>query len=386
MQQSATQVAAPRHGDLRKQLTSVLAGIAAQGLKVEDVVAEEMLDHLPGLTELAATRNYIVELEGREQVLQTQNDELLAKLKAKETELLDQPGNIQALEMELQQAQRHIEIYKTISEDASNRADRLQKKLDNVQSKQRNFDLNSAKVGALQTQLHEQLSDYQKLVSKHNEASEAAGKQREHFQHAFNTQREHLQGIINQKTDELSDALLENTRIEAESQALSDAYTSIIEAQEIDHADVLTSINDKAVQLRQAELTYKSIQAEIEPLKEFSIHAADILEVYQKFAHALLNPTSESTHIRLGEEFDTLMDHMQDDIQLYIKAVKEPVSGRAPHAVIREYTDKICKHNRYLWDALYSIHTDIIAYTSKCRPRNPPASFASRFKKVFSKG
>ncbi|KAH9870213.1 hypothetical protein J1614_007136 [Plenodomus biglobosus] len=390
MQQSTPQKTLLSRGDLRKQLSSLLALIKAQGLKFEDVVAEEMLDHLPGLTELAEARTYIVELEGREQISQAGISDLLTKLKAKEMELLDQPSNFKSLEIELQQAQRHIQVYKGISDDATKRADRLQKKLDDFQSKQAISDSISSKVEILQAHLHEQVSDYQKLLQKHNQAAEIAEKQREQYQHAFNAQRECLQGIINEKTEALSDATAENARVEAEAQALSDAYTAVINTLEIDHANVSAAVNEKALQLRKKDVIYRSIQTEIEPLKEFSVHASEILEVYRAFAHSLFNPIS-STPVRLGQDFTTLLNHMADDLDLYEKAAKDPVSGKAPHALIREYLDTIATKDGLLWDALSDIQADVLNYIARLRPQDPaavqsPGNFMAQLKKRFSMG
>ncbi|CCT61162.1 hypothetical protein IAQ61_005019 [Plenodomus lingam] len=356
-------------GALRKQLSSVLAGIKAQGLKIEDVVAEEMLDHLPGLAELKEGRTYIADLETREQTLLAQNDDLLNKLKAKEVEIQDQPGNIKSLEIELQQAQRHIEIYKGISEDADKRADRLQKKLDSVQSKETISDSLSAKVETLQTQLHTQLSSYQLLLQKHNQATEAADQQRTQYQHAFNTQHTRLQAIITAKTEALSTAHAETARIEAETQAISDAYTSLIDTLEIDHANVSAAVNQKALELRKSQITVASLNAQLEPLVHFATHTAHIIKIYQTFAHALFNPTPASTPVRLGRDFTALLDRMADALDLYEELAEQPVEAKAPHALIREAMDTLAVQNGLVWDMLGGIYGDVEQYIAKCRPK-----------------
>ncbi|KAF2845248.1 hypothetical protein T440DRAFT_522839 [Plenodomus tracheiphilus IPT5] len=371
MQNSNNQVLALTRGDLRKQLSAVLAGIKTQGLKVQDVMAEEMQDHLPGLAELAQARTYISELEGREQILQTQNDDLLTKLKFKEAEIANQPADFKSLEIELQQAQRHTQMYKGLADDTIRRADRLQHRLDAFVSKEAIANSVSTKVETLQARLDEQLLDYQKLLHNHNAAAEVAENQREQYQHAFNAQRERLQSIINEKTEQLSVATAEITRIEAESQGLQDAYTSLIDTLEVDHANVSAAVNEKALQLRKTDITYKSIQAEIEPLKEFSVHATETLQVYRTFAHALLNPATSTGPVNLSHDFNTLMDHMADDLKLYEEATKELVSGRAPHALIREYLDTIYTNNARLWEAFDSIQNDVINYIRHLGPKVP---------------
>lgn len=314
MQPSITN--AMSRGDLQKQLSSVLVAIKSQGYKIEDVIADEVRNHLPGLVELDSARVTITELEAREQSLKALNDEFSIKLKTKEAEILDQPGDLASLAIELQQATRRFEIFKELAENANKRADRYQTKMEEALRNQTAADSVSANLNILQNQIRHQEIAHEKLLREHNAAAEATEQQRERYQHAFNTQQAHLQSNIDEKDTQLTAAREEISRIETEALAISDAHTSLIDTLEVDHASVSAAVNTKTMQLRQTAMLHDALHASLTPLNAFFGRAVEILDVYQTLFQKLSNPTCPMPPC-LPRSLSSTMQLAADDLLAY---------------------------------------------------------------------
>lgn len=81
-------------GDMQKQLSHIVEEAKTKGYKIEDVIPENMQNHFSEMTELNAARQYIHEIQAREQDLQIDNNALRAKIKEKEAEINDQPSTL----------------------------------------------------------------------------------------------------------------------------------------------------------------------------------------------------------------------------------------------------------------------------------------------------
>lgn len=159
-------------GDMQKQLSHIVEEAKTKGYKIEDVIPENMQNHFSEMTELNAARQYIHEIQAREQDLQIDNNALRAKIKEKEAEINDQPAEFKALKVDLQQAYRQIDYYRDLSEDSQRRAQRYHRDLSLAVKDQIAFNEAIAKIERLQNELGQHQSTIRQLQTENERTAE----------------------------------------------------------------------------------------------------------------------------------------------------------------------------------------------------------------------
>jgi hypothetical protein len=157
-------------GEYQKQLAALVAAAKANNLKFEDILPKEVLDRFQDMAELKTAREYIKELEECEKDLRATNETLTNNLKEKQLEIGSLPADYQALEVDLQQAQRQISLYKKTSEDAQERLQRYRRQLDEIVDKQRADASAAEKVEDLQIQIENQQAVINRLMDDNRKA------------------------------------------------------------------------------------------------------------------------------------------------------------------------------------------------------------------------
>ncbi|KAF1942968.1 hypothetical protein EJ02DRAFT_344448 [Clathrospora elynae] len=285
-------------GGMQKQLSKILAEAQVQGYKIEDFIPGEMHGLFHGLTELKAAREYIKEVEGREIDLQAENNSLLAKIKAKEEEIENQPEEFKALKVDLQQAQRSIDYYRELVEDAHRRAERYQRNLQNAVKDQTASDEAAAKIERLQTELDQHQIAILKLQIENRKAAEIFDQLRE------------------QDAKVMADNSAKLAVVETESELFSETLTALIDTLETEHSSAAAAINDKSALLHKTEKLYNVIVSEVTPLNRFFSRTYEILAIYQALFQSLSDPHVLDI-VSLPQQLDKLMDGASQDLDNY---------------------------------------------------------------------
>jgi hypothetical protein len=290
---------------MQQQLSQLLTTAKAQGYKIEQVVPEELQVHLQEMIELKAAREFINELEGREQGLQAVNASLQQQLQAKQSEIDDQPAESKALQVDLQQAHRSIDYYKKLAEDSQRRAERYQRKLANAVRVQIGADEAAAKIERLQQQVEQQQAT---ISSLQNENLNAAV--------LFDELRAHDAQIMSTNEAKLAEALSHASTVESESELFSETFTSLIDTLESEHSSAAASLNTKTALLCQQETLCNVLVSEVTPLSRFFTRAYSVLQIYQVLFQTLSDPESSGI-ASLPPQLDALIADASDDLEQY---------------------------------------------------------------------
>jgi len=301
-------------GDLQKQLSQIIVGAQAQGYTMEQVISEEMQDHFHEMAELKTARGFIREMEGREQVLQAENCELLAKLREKEQEIEDQPAAFKTLKVDLQQAHRTIEFHKEIADDATRRAKRAELNLNKAVRDLIASDELSAKIVRLQRELEQHQSTVRGLREDNQRAAEI-----------FEALRAEDAKIIAAKDAELAATLSHSSQVETESEQFNETFTTLIESLETENCSSTALLNDKTLLLKKMETLYSVVVSEITPLNHFYARAFDMLQIFQALFKTLSNP-DPSAIATLPQDLDALMTAARQDLTYY-QEISNSMSG-----------------------------------------------------------
>ncbi|CAA9961005.1 hypothetical protein PTMSG1_04389 [Pyrenophora teres f. maculata] len=292
-------------GDLQKQLSQILAGAQAQGYTIEQIIPEEMQDHFQDISALKTAREFIQELETREQDLQAEKDELLAKLKEKEQEIEDQPAEFKALKVDLQMAHRMIEFQKEIAEDSTRRAKRAEQNFDKAAKDLIASGELAAKIVRLQRELEQQQSTIRNLQEQNQHAAEV-----------FQALRAQDAETIAAKDAELADMLSHSSQVETESEQFNETFTTLIESLETENCSSAALLNDKSLLLNKMETLYNVVVGEMTPLNNFYARALDMLQIFHGLFQTLSNP-NPAAMATLPQDLDALMATAHQDLSYY---------------------------------------------------------------------
>ncbi|KAF1844413.1 uncharacterized protein K460DRAFT_408699 [Cucurbitaria berberidis CBS 394.84] len=354
-------------GELQEQISRILAVAKAQGYNIQDVMPNEMLDQLQGVTEIKAARAYVKEIEGREKNLQAQVDKLLIKLKAKEEELTNQPEEFEALMVDLQQAQRQVDFHKGIADDATKRAERYQRKMVDAVEKQTIVDEAALKIERLEAELHNQQAAYLKLAKENAKIAELAEKQREQDQET-----------IDEKNKQLDTLMSHANMVEAESEKFSETFTTLIDTMESEHCIATAAANEKALLLLQTDQLYSAVVSEITPLNRFFDRAVKVLGIYQLLFQALSDPYNHSI-TSLPRSLDVLMAGAVDDLDIYQNVHRALRAGNIAEEQVRVQLDGIAGNAGRMYSSLDGIKDDVAGFLSRLRSE-PDAWWAMKGK------
>ncbi|KAH7389948.1 hypothetical protein BKA66DRAFT_510946 [Pyrenochaeta sp. MPI-SDFR-AT-0127] len=353
--------------EVRKQFSSILAIVRAEGYSIEEVMPEEMQDYFQQMTALKSAHTYIKEMESRESNLLAENRSLRQKLKAKE-ETADQSEEFKALKVDLQQAQHQIDFQKELTNEATERAARYQRKLLDAVKSQVVASHAVAKIERLEVELYNQRAAYQNLVKENANAAELAENQ--HLQD---------QNLIAEKDRKLMALATHTEAVEAESDQFSEAFTTLIDTLESEHSKTAAVLNDKAILLQQTERKYSAIVSELTPLNRFYERAFIILGIYQSIFQTLSNPSSRAI-MSMPQTLDELLDSAANDLYLYQGVHQELRSDSLAEEQVCVQLDGIADNATLMFNSLSAIKDDVAGFLA--RLRNQPRAWAA-MKNVF---
>jgi hypothetical protein len=300
-------------GDLNKQLTRALDTIKTQGYRFEEVIPDEIRDHFHDMAALKEARTYIKSIETREADLRAEKVNLLSKLRAKQTEIDDQPAEFKALQIDLQQAQHRVAYYKGLSDDAQARAERYQEKLTEACRLQTTADDDARKIQRLERNLTDREVAVRKLLNENRNMVDL-----------YENQHKLDQALIEEKENTII-AMIEHSRqLEAEKteemedhEKVSGAHDSLIDCLEQEYMTANQAFNrNSAKLLNEVQLSnqlYSAIASELMPLGSFYRNALCILDVYQVI-FSTLSTTNGRAVLSIPPCIDDAMDFASDHL------------------------------------------------------------------------
>ncbi|KAF2034040.1 hypothetical protein EK21DRAFT_57209 [Setomelanomma holmii] len=300
-------------GNIQKQLSHVLSLINAEGYNLEEVMPQEMQDHFTDMAALKEAKAYIKEIEAREKQLQAENADLSAKLSLKQAEIDDQPEEFKALQVDLAQAQRHIDYYKKLADDAQDHAERYERKMREAVKGQATADDEGRKI----QRLERELADYAAATFKLLEQNRAMAEHRD-------TQQEREQAFIDEKNAQIADLINHANMLEVEkleavelSEKVSETYDSLIQNLEEETLTAAEVLNRHSVSLiemvKSNDQLYSAVASEMAPLKSFFDHAYNTMAIYQEVFQSLADPNCGSIE-SLPQALDLTLDAANEDI------------------------------------------------------------------------
>jgi chromosome segregation ATPase len=340
-------------GDMQKQLSHIVEEAKTKGYKIEDVIPENMQNHFSEMTELNAARQYIHEIQAREQDLQIDNNALRAKIKEKEAEINDQPAEFKALKVDLQQAYRQIDYYRDLSEDSQRRAQRYHRDLSLAVKDQIAFNEAIAKIERLQNELGQHQSTIRQLQTENERTAETFAHLRAQF----------------------ANIMSHTSQIENENELFNETFTTLIDKLEFEVSSAATSVNDKATLLRKMEILHNAIFSEVAPLNRLFSRALKVLQIYQMLFQSLSDPCN-SDIASLPLELDPLIEGAMQDLYVYNEVHRTMCqdSGLAGEH-IRVHLNGISKSANDMLQSLSSIKGDMANFLA--RLKKEPGTWAA---------
>lgn len=342
-------------GELLKRMTTICAEAKAHGYKIQEVMPEEVQHQFHEMKELQAARDYIKEVEDRGKDLLARNKELLAKLTAKEAEHAIELEDFAALKVDLQQAQHGIDFHKEIADNATERAERYQRKLADAIEKQVTADKAGFEIDRLQAALHDQQVAYLSLVKENAKASELADQQRKQYQN-----------MLDEKDKQIAALMCHAKSIETESDQFSETLTALIDAIESEHSSATAAVNDKTTLLCQTEKVYSAIVSEITPLRNFYDRTFAILSFYQSLLRKLSDPFDDSIK-ELPDSLNALMSGAADSLYIYEQVHQTLQTGNIAEEQVRVQLEGIAGNAGRVYKSLDCIKGDVAGFLSRLR-------------------
>ncbi|CAG5147856.1 uncharacterized protein ALTATR162_LOCUS2107 [Alternaria atra] len=351
-------------GDMQKQLSQIMEEAKRQGYKVEEAIPENMQNLFLGMSELNAAREYIHEIQAREQDLQADNNVLRAKLKEKEAEINDQPAELKALKIDLQQARRQIDYYRDLSEDSRRRAQRYQRDLSLAVRDQVAFNEVTAKTERLQNELGQHQSTIQQLQTENERAAKTFAQLR--------AQDARLMAVNEAQVAAISSHA---SQIENENEQFNETLTALIDNLESEISSATALVNDKAALLRHTEILHNAIFSEVAPLNRLFSRAFKMLQMYQTLFQSLSNPyASGIASLPLG--LDPLMEGAMQDLYVYNEVHNTMCQGSGlAGEQVRTHLNGISKSASNMLESLHSIRGDVAHFLA--RLQKEPGTWAA---------
>jgi DNA repair exonuclease SbcCD ATPase subunit len=352
-------------GDLQKQLALIMGVVNAQGLKFEDVMPNEMLDHFQGMTELKEARAYIKEVEAREKDLHLDNARLLEQLQTKQAEIDDQPADFKSIKVELQQSQSRIEFYQQMAEHEQTRAERCERRMEEAIKLQAVADADGRKIQRLDQILAACEARTAKLLEKNRTMAERYEAQQEQHRKVLAEKEDKLFDL----TDRINQLEEENLQTLENSEQVTEAYDSLLNNIEQESLTATEIINSKSatleVERRSNDQIYSAIASELAPLSRFFGHAFSALGICQSILQDLSSQrphTVTSIPNSLEAELDSANDQLYAyqtlvaDLRTHFLAEKR--GGLAQEEIVRQ-VDVMANVAARMYTSLDALREDV---------------------------
>lgn len=342
-------------GGIQKQFANIWATCKAQGYKVDEIIPEDMWDYIQGMRQLKAAQEYIRDIESREKDLQEMNNSLMLDLKAKNNKIAIQMEEYKALECDTQQANRQIEFYKKIADDATIHEERAQRNMSAAMKNQINSQESTMRIKKLEAELEDLKTTHRALLKINLDMAD------------LNTRRhEQMQVALDEKAKQITKLTSRVSEIEMQSDKISKAYDDLIDTLEKEHTSTATTSNGKAMLLRRYENLCSAILSEITPLTQFSRHAFDMLDIYQSLFRSLSNPDSKPI-ASLPDSLDDIMTAAAHNLHIYQEAQRSAGPLQVPNEEIRRQTHLLAAHAGLMYNSLDVIKDDVTTFLDRLR-------------------
>ena len=349
-------------GDIQKQLSRLMSVVSAQGYKLEDVLPEEMQDHFHDMTALKEARAYIKEVEGREKQLQAENDKLASDLRAKQAEIDDQPEEFKALKIDLQQCQRSIDYYKELADNATERAERYQRRLAESSKTQITADEDSRKIQRLECELADHKAAMFKLLEENRANAEL-----------YETQHEHNLKLIEEKEDKIIALTNYANQLDAEhtetteiSEQVSEACDTLIQSLQEESLDAAELVTKHSLSILMSEQLYSAISSELAPINDFYSKAFDILTVYQTIFQSL-SESDCGTVPTMPQDLEATLDACCEDLEHFQVYSATFSTESLAQAKVRQQVDDMAKSAGRIYTTLDTIKKDVTSFVNRLR-------------------
>ncbi|KAF2828214.1 hypothetical protein CC86DRAFT_206865 [Ophiobolus disseminans] len=359
-------------GDLQMQLTQLFSVVNSQGYKLEDVLPMEMPDHFHDMTALKEAQAYINEFEIREKQIGADKANLASSLEAKQAEIDDQPEAFKALQVDLQQAQRSIEYYKELADNANERAARYQRKLEEASKAETVAIEESRKIQRMESDLVDREAAVYKLLDENRTMANFHETQHNRDLELIDEKENRIIALINRANQ------LDAERMQAveNAESASEIYDSLVKALEEESTDTAEQINRHMQRVRLSEQLYAVISTELAPINSFYSNAFDILSVYQSIFEKLSDPNCRAVPT-VPLDLEAMLDIACENLDIF-QAVSAAISteGLAQEKV-RQQVDDMAKRAGRMYASLDSIKKDVTSLVNRLRD-DPSAWLATR--------
>jgi chromosome segregation ATPase len=317
----------PSHGEIPKQPSQVL-----------DVVPEEMQNHFQ---EMSALRE-----------------------------------EFKALRVDLQQAQRRVDLYKGLADDSQTRAERYQRKLADAAKQQTATDEANETIERLQAELEDQQAITIKLSQEYcanNKIAEqkdaiiaekevviativAYTHQLEKEKLQLEQDKVALKNTFEQETDKLKAAMADGEQVSA-------ACESLIETLEQETHSATNAVNRNS-------LVNDAFMEQIAPLNRFYNHIYSVLSTYKGLFQKLSDPNFR-IGANLSKSLDFGLDAALKELNSFQAVAKVSGDGLAQGRVCMQ-VDNMAKTAGNMYVCLEDIRDNVLGFMS--RLRNDPGS------------
>lgn len=373
-------------GDIQRQLAQLMGTIRAEGHKLEDGLPEEMQYHFQDMIALKDAREYIKDLEARENDLQDKVATHLSELQAKQDEIDNMPTEHKSALVDLEQAEGRARFYQHLLEDAVNRAERYQRDLVEALQAQAVANQDSIKMSRLEREVADREAAILKLVDENRKMADLQELERE--QHCatleeqalvHSAQREQDHKAIDELRSELDSAHtliheLEDENIQAVelSDGVTAGYDSILSVLEGESGDVTAALNRHStallIQQHDNDLFYSAISTEFGPVTGFYQHAVALLHEFEAVFKSIADP-EVSVLPSFPSSLDTQLKAAHEQLNTFDIAFNALDTEGLPQGKVKGQVQGVITSGRTMYKSLTNMRGDITAFVERLRSR-----------------
>jgi hypothetical protein len=361
--------------DIQRQISQIVSTVNAQGLKFEDVIPDEMRIHFQEMVALKEAHAYIKEMEVREKELETSNAGLLTQLETKQAEIDEQPEELRALKVDLQQSRNHIKYYQGLADYHEASAERSQRKLTEACRAQKIAANDADKIEALERNVAERDIVIYKLVKENRAMVETHEAEHEENLAVIGEK----DAVIFALTNRVNQTEAEKIMADENSEQVADTCNSLVENIEQEAMTAAEVVNSKSIKLFEMRESHdrlcSAIASELTPLNRLYDHIYGIMKVYRSIFQGLLDPR---THVvpHIPQSLDSMLDAANDELYAY-QQVSDEIHSQSlvqkhdsAHQKVVQQVDNIAKAAARTCTNVEELRDDVSKFLDRLR-NNP---------------
>ena len=368
-------------GDLQMQLAALLAQAKAQGFSPDDVLPKEVQEHFINTRELTTAKEYIKEVEEREQRLHDRNEALQQDLKKAKQAVEELPDDHEARLVDLKQAEHHVQFYKNLMTAAEERADKYQQRWQEAIVQQTAAGEKEKKILRLEEEVVDCQATITKLVQDNRSMTDI-----------FEALRaKDLQALENKdmKLMEMEKAICETEgrykKLEDESERFEETYTDILEQMDTETSNCADAINKSALKLDYAESAMRSHDklrmatvSELQPLRRFYERCFDVLLIHQRLFKQLFSIERQEVSY-VPDALQANLTSATSELEAY-RVMRDAMHSEGLECdEVRDQLTALATSANLMHDSLGDITGDVIRFVTQLDKR-PDLLTVMRFK------